>query len=412
MGEGKTVVIIGTLDTKGDETLYVKKLLERRGLRTLVVDTGVRGEPLFAPEVRRERVAAAVGSDLHELAAARDRAGAVEVMGAGAAVIISELYAQGELDGIIGLGGGCGSTIAGAAMRALPIGIPKVLVTAKGNGDYRAYVGRKDIAIVYSVTDIMGLNPVLRRVLSNAVGAISGMVEQDSVDASVRPTVALTSFGATTPAARQCRALLVDKGYEVLVFSADGAGGQNLEDLIAQNAVDAVLDLTTSELSDELCGGTASAGPHRLESAARCGVPQVVVPGAIDFVNFNPPEAVPSKYAGRQFYNHTPSTVLMRTTAEENAILGRSVGERVGKSSGPAAILLPLQGFSEYDCKGRVFYNTEADRAFIQAVHAGAGTCVPVVEADVHINDPTFASTAVDLLLQLVNEKKRSTKGG
>jgi uncharacterized protein (UPF0261 family) len=401
---GKTVVLLATLDTKGEETRFVAELIQARGLRTLVVDTGVRGEPTFAADVSRAQVAEAAGEDVVALAEARDRGRAAGVMGQGAAAVVSRLHEQGDLDGLLAIGGGTGSSIANPALVALPLGVPKMMVTVRSAIDYRTTFARKDVTVVYAVTDILGLNPVLRRILSNAAGAIGGMVEQAYVEPPARPLVAVTSFGVTTPAAMRCRELLLERGFEVVVFPATGTGGLSLEELIDQGTVQAVLDLTTSELADELCGGSATAGPHRLEAAARMGIPQVVIPGAIDFVNFRAVEQIPPKYKERLFYFHTPTTALMRTSVEENAILGQQVGERVGRSTGPALVLIPMRGFSDYDHEGRVFFDPAANRAFIQALHAAIGVQVPVVEMDAHVNDPAFASVAVSHLVGLMSQ--------
>ena len=406
MQPDKTVVLLATLDTKGEETLYVKQLIEKRGLRVLVVDTGVRGEPFFPADITRAQVAQAAGADVVALAEARDRGRAAGIMGQGATAVVLDLHRRGELDGLLTIGGGTGSSIANPALAALPLGVPKMLVSVRSAVDYQVSFERKDVTYVFAVTDILGLNPVLRRVLSNAAGAISGMVEQEHTPPPARPVVALTSFGVTTPAAMQCRQLLLDRGFEVVVFPATGAGGRSLEELIDQRMVQGVLDLTTSELADELCGGSATAGPHRLEAAARTGTPQVVIPGAIDFVNFRGGN-LPPRYEGRLYYMHTPTTALMRTNVEENAILGRQVGERVGRSTGPAVVLIPTRGWSDYDHEGRQFWDPAANQAFVQALHETIGDRVPVKEVDAHINDPEFAAVAVDALLQVMAEAER-----
>ena len=403
----KTVVLIGTLDTKGEELLYLKQLVEARGHRTLVIDVGVRGRPAFLAEVSREEVAAAAGAELADLASAGERGRALTVMMNGAALLVRQLRAAGRLDGILGLGGGSGTAVAAGGMRALPFGVPKLLISTKGSADVSPYVDTKDIAILHSVTYIMGLNPLLRRVLANGAGAICGMVEAEVQESDPRPSVAITAFGVTTPVALHCRDLLAEQGFEVLAFHANGTGGRAMEELIAQGVVDAVLDLTTTELADELCGGTQSAGPHRLEAAGRLGVPQVVAPGALDMVNFFRPEAVPAKYAGRAFYRHSPLAVLMRTTPGENAVLGRWLAERLTAACGPAALLLPLRGVSEYDKEGGVFYDPEADRALFADARKAGGN-VEVVELDAHINDPAFAQAAVALLLRLAERAERS----
>lgn len=410
MPSREPIAVIGTLDSKGDEIGYVKRLIERRGHPALVIDVGVQGVPAFPAEVLRERVAAAAGAELGALAAAGNRGAALAQMAAGASAIVRDLYDRGGFRGIIGLGGGSGSAVASAAMRGLPHGVPRLLVSTKGAGDVAPFVGTHDIAVLYSITDIMGLNPILRRVLAHAAGAIVGMVEiHEEVaeeGAHAAPVIALSAFGATTPAVLASKRLLEAAGYETLVFHASGAGGRAMEELIEQGRIDAVLDLTTTELADELCGGKLSAGPDRLAAAARRGIPQVVAPGALDMVNFGPPDTVPARHAGRRLHRHNPATTLMRTTPEENATLGRMVGAKLSGARGKAILLLPLRGFSEYDAPSGVFHDPEADQAFIQAARAAVGARLPVVEVDAHINDPEFAATAVALLLEMMTTRR------
>jgi uncharacterized protein (UPF0261 family) len=406
MPPSTTIAVIGTLDSKGEEVGYVKRLIERRGHPVLVIDVGVQGIPAFAAEVPRERVAKAAGADVSALAAAGDRGAALAQMAEGVRVITRDLYGRGRFHGIIGLGGGSGTAVASAAMRALPHGVPRLLVSTKGAGDVAPFVGTHDIAVLYSITDIMGLNPILRRVLAHAAGAIVGMVESHEEiaadEAHAAPVVALSAFGATTPAVLACKRRLEDAGYETLVFHASGAGGRAMEALIEQRRIDAVLDLTTTELADELCGGKLTAGPDRLDAAGRRGIPQVVAPGALDMVNFGPPDSVPARHAGRSLHRHNPATTLMRTTPDENAALGRLVGAKLSATHGNAILLLPLRGFSEYDAQGGVFHDPAADLAFIQAARATVGARVSVVEVDAHINDPEFAAKAVTLLLEMM----------
>jgi uncharacterized protein (UPF0261 family) len=295
-------------------------------------------------------------------------------------------------------------------MRALPFGLPKVMVSTKASGDVGPYVGTRDIVMFHSVTDIMGLNLLLRRVLANAAGAVVGMLNMDVEDMAPRPTVGLTAFGVTTAAAMRCRQLLGEAGFETMVFHANGTGGRAMEELVAEGAFQAILDLTTTELPDELCGGKQSAGPGRLEAAGAHALPQVVAPGAMDMVNFGPPETVPARYAGRRFYRHNPNTTLMRTTAEENTTLGRWLGEKLARARGPVALLLPLRGFSEYDREGGVFWDPEADRAFVEAAVAAAGGGIEIQHLDLHINDPAFADRAVATLLRLAGEVVRKER--
>jgi uncharacterized protein (UPF0261 family) len=409
----KTIGVVCTLDTKGPHALLIKEILEGRGHRVLVIDTGVLGMPAFRAEIGREDVAGAAGHTVDELVALGDRGKALAAMMAGATALVLGLYRKGGLDGVLGIGGGSGTAVAGGVMRALPFGVPKVMVSTMAGGDVGRYVGTKDIAMLSSVTDIMGLNPILRRILANGAGAIAGMVEVERSEevAGTEPprrTVAITAFGVTTRAAMQCHALLEAAGYDTMIFHANGTGGRAMEELIAEGAIHAVLDLTTTELADELCGGKLSAGPHRLEAAGARGIPQVVLPGAMDMVNFGPPETVPAKYADRRLYRHSPSTTLMRTTVEENRVLGQWVGEKMAKAGGPSVLILPLRGFSEYDREGGVFHDPEADRAFMEAATAAIGDRVRVIRLDAAITDPACAEAATSQLLDLMNRKSRA----
>jgi uncharacterized protein (UPF0261 family) len=409
MSGSRTIGVICTLDTKGAHAALVARILAQRGHRVMIIDTGVLGTPAIHAEVPREEVARAAGHTVEELASLGDRGKALAAMMAGATTVVLGLHGEGKLDGILGIGGGSGTAVAGGVMRALPFGMPKVMVSTMAGGDVGRYVGTKDIAMLNSVTDIMGLNPILRRVLANGAGAIAGMVEVGAVGESAeaeppRHTVAVTAFGVTTRAAMRCHALLEAAGFGAMVFHANGTGGRAMEELIAQGAIDGVLDLTTTELADELCGGKLSAGPHRLEAAGTRGIPQVVLPGAMDMVNFGPPETVPGQYAERRLYRHSPSTTLMRTTAEENRTLGRWVGEKLVRAVGPSVLILPLRGFSEYDQEGGVFHDPEADRAFAEGAEAAIGGRVPMVRLDLTINDPACADEAVARLLDLMRQ--------
>jgi uncharacterized protein (UPF0261 family) len=403
----KTIGVICTLDTKGQQAMYIKRLLERRGHRVLTIDTGVLGVPSFAADVPRNEVAAAAGFEVKDLEAEGDRGKALSAMMAGASILVLRLHRERRLDGIIGIGGGSGTAVATAVMRGLPFGVPKVMLSTMAGGDVAPYVGTKDIAMLSSVTDIMGMNPILRRILANAAGAIAGMVETtafvvEAEEASTRRTVAITAFGVTTPAAMRCHALLEEAGCNTMIFHANGTGGRAMEELIEQGSIDAVLDLTTTELADELCGGKRSAGPRRMEAAGSRGIPQVVLPGAMDMVNFGPPDTVPTKYANRLLYRHSPSTTLLRTTPEENATLGKWLGEKMSRSKGPSVLVLPLRGFSEYDREGGVFYDRSADQAFMDAAVAALGDRATIVKVDARINDPVCADRAVNLLLGLM----------
>jgi uncharacterized protein (UPF0261 family) len=397
----KTIALIGTFDTKGEEFAFLRERIESAGLRTMMIDVGVLGSPAFPTDISQAEVAAAANEDLAALQKERDRGRSVTAMALGATVIVARLHAQGAIHGVAALGGSAGTTIATAAMRALPYGFPKLMVSTLAAGDTKPYVGTKDICMMPSVLDISGLNHVSRRILSNAAGAICGMVAAELGRAlDDKPVIAATMFGVTTPCVSAARRVLEERGYEVLVFHATGTGGQAMEQLINDAAVQAVLDLTTTELADELVGGVMSAGPHRLEAAGRKGIPQLVCPGAIDMVNFGPVETVPAQFQSRQLYVHNPAVTLMRTTPEECAEIGRITATRLNRASGPVTVLIPLQGVSAIDKAGGPFYSPEALNSYCRAVRATLSSDIKLVELDAHINDEGFARTAAELLLE------------
>lgn len=398
----RTILLPGTLDTKGEEYGYVRDRIVARGHDVLLMDLGVR-EPMIAADIPADEVARAGNGDLEELRARGDRGSAVEVMLAGARVLTSQLYAQKRFDGVLGLGGGGGTTMITAAMRELPVGVPKLMVSTMASGNTAPYVDVKDIAMMYSVVDIAGLNPLSRRILSNAAGAICGMVESSPVEsAGDRRLIAATMFGVTTPCVEAARRRLEEAGYDVLVFHATGSGGRAMEGLIADGYVSAVLDVTTTEWCDEIVGGVLTAGPDRLSAAGRAGIPQVVSVGALDMVNFGAPDTIPDKFRGRTFYRHNPSVTLMRTTAEECDAIGRRIAEQLNAARGPVVLVLPLRGVSMIDAEGQPFHDPEADRALFDALRRDAGPGVRIVEVDAHINDPVFAETLVRELLDLI----------
>jgi uncharacterized protein (UPF0261 family) len=397
----KTIALIGTFDTKGEEFSFLRERIESAGLRTMMIDVGVLGSPTFAADISQAEVAAAANEDLVALQKERDRGRSVTAMARGATAILARLHAQGAIQGVAALGGSAGTAIATAAMRALPYGFPKLMVSTLAAGDTKPYVGTKDICMMPSVLDISGLNHVSRRILSNAAGAICGMVAAEPARASDgKPVIAATMFGVTTPCVTAARRVLEERGYEVLVFHATGTGGQAMEQLIEGGAIQAVLDLTTTELADELAGGVMSAGPHRLEAAGRKGIPQLVCPGAIDMVNFGPVETVPPQFRGRNLYVHNPTVTLMRTTPEECAEIGRVTATRLNRANGPVTVLIPLQGVSAIDKPGGPFYSPEALNSYRRALRTTLSSEIKLVELDGHINDESFARTAADLLLE------------
>ena len=399
----KTVAIVGTLDTKGEEFAYLRSRIESAGLATLVIDCGVLEAPAFTPDISRAEVASAAGQKFEDLLAKHDRGSSIAVMAAGAAVVVRRLFEEGRIQGLISLGGSAGTTIGTTAMRLLPAGFPKLMVSTLASGNTRPFVGTKDIAMLYPIVDIAGLNRLSLRILGNAAAAIAGMVNQaETEDRGAKPLIAATMFGVTTPCVTVARRILEQSGFEVLVFHATGAGGEAMEDLIDDGYVAGVLDITTTELADELAGGVMSAGPHRLEAAARQGIPQVVSPGAIDMVNFGPLDSVPEKYRQRRLFIHNANVTLMRTTPAECAELGRITAEKLNRARGPVVFLMPLRGVSAIDSPGLPFSWPEANRSYLDALKANLDPRIRLAEVDVHINDQAFARNAAKCLLDLL----------
>jgi uncharacterized protein (UPF0261 family) len=398
-----TVVIVGALDTKGAELAFLQQQIEARGHRTLVMDVGVLGAPAFRPEVSRDEVAAAGGADLDDLVAAADRGRAVAAMAEGARVMAGRLREQGRLDAVIGLGGGAGTSIATSAMRALPLGVPKLMVSTLASGDTRAFVGVKDIVMMPAIVDVAGLNRVSREVFTRAAGAICGMVESEIPAGEDWPLIAASMFGNTTECVDAARAILEREGYEVLVFHATGIGGQTMETLVEAGYFAGVLDVTTTEWADELVGGVLSAGPSRLDAAMRTGTPAAVAPGCLDMVNFWAPETVPEKFRGRRFYQHSPNVTLMRTTPDENEQLGRIIADKLNAALGPVALYIPLRGLSVISMPGGPFHWPEADQALFASLERHLRPQIPRHTFDTHINDPAFAGEMADGLLAIMN---------
>lgn len=398
----KTVLLIGTLDTKGAEYKFVRDIIHARGVRTYVMDLGIVGEPSFTPDVTAEAVAKAGGSALAELREHADRGEAVNVMLAGARALTREAFAAGRFDGVLGLGGGGGTAMITAAMRELPVGVPKVMVSTMASGNTAPYVDVKDITMMYSVVDIAGLNPLSRRILANAAGAIVGMVTTEWAPSTDRPLIAATMFGVTTPCVTAARERLESAGYEVLVFHATGSGGRAMEGLIDDGWFAGVLDVTTTEWADEVVGGVLTAGPDRLSAAGRKGVPQVVSVGALDMVNFGSPESVPGQFQARRLYRHNPSVTLMRTTPDECREIGSRIASQLNRASGPVVVVLPMRGVSMIDREGQPFHDPVADATLFAALRDGLRADIRVRELDAHINDPEFAHALADELLALL----------
>jgi uncharacterized protein (UPF0261 family) len=408
----KTIAVIGALDTKGPEFAFVRAEIERRGHRALVINTAVVGHPAFAPDVPAEQVAEAGGTSLAALRQQADRGQAIEVMTRGIGPVVKALFDQGRLDGVLAMGGSAGTVIGTAGMRALPVGVPKVMVSTLASGDTRAYVGTSDVLMFPAVVDVAGVNRLSARIFANAVGAVVGMVETPAPAVESRPLVAASMFGNTTPVVTRSREALEQRGYEVLVFHATGTGGQTMEALIAAGYFAGVMDITPTEWADELTGGVLSAGPERMEAAARAGLPQVVCPGCLDMANFWARETVPAKYAERRFYQWNPNVTLMRTTPEENAQFGRILAEKVSASAGPAAFFLPLRGVSMLDAPGKEFWWPEADQALFDAIKQHRRPDIPVFELDLNINDDAFADAVAEQMLAYLTEPAAASGAG
>jgi len=398
-----TVVLVGTLDTKGHEYAFLRDRVREHGVDVVLVDCGIIGEPLCEPDVRREEVAAAAGADVQALAAAGDRGAAVAAMGDGAAAVVTRLHAEGRLDGILGLGGSGNSALVTQAMRALPVGVPKLMVSTVASGDTRPYVGAVDVAMLYSVVDISGVNRISARIMTNAAGMIAGAVKATMPTADgAKPLIGATMFGVTTPCVTIARERLEELGYEVLVFHATGTGGQSMEALARGGFLAGVLDVTTTELADELVGGILSAGPERLEAAGELGLPQVVSLGALDMVNFGPRDTVPERFSDRNLYVHNPTITLMRTTPDECRELGRQIGRKLSAARGPVALYIPLRGVSMIAVEGQVFHDLEADVALLNGLNETVGPNVEIHEVDTDVNDPAFATAMADRLHAMI----------
>jgi uncharacterized protein (UPF0261 family) len=402
-----SVFLFATLDTKGHEAAFVRDLLTFWEVPVTLADVGALGTPAVRADIPRERIFELAGTSLDAVRAKADRGEAVTLAARGAARLARDAYRSGELAGVLGLGGSAGTTIATAAMKALPLGVPKVMLSTLASGTVRQFVGDKDIFMLNAVVDILGINRVSRQVLSQCARAMAGLIRFPPATShdDDRPLVAASMFGVTTPCVERAKQTLERAGYEVLVFHATGNGGQAMESLIAEGLIAGVLDITTTELADEHVGGFLSAGPERLTAAARSGVPQVVSTGAVDMVNFYGPESVPTKFAQRTFYRHNANVTLMRTTPEENAAIGRDIGRKLSAATGPVSILLPRQGVSAIDKEGQPFDDPTARRALHDAI-ASTASGLEVTELDLHINDPEFADTAARTLIDLMQRRR------
>ncbi len=402
----EAAVIVGTLDTKGEEFKFIKDILENEGLKTLVINAGVLGEPFFQPDISNEEVAKAGGSSLKELVDGNHRGKALDVMMCGTVNVVKKLSADYKITGMISLGGSSGTTIGTKAMQVLPVGVPKVMVSTMASGDTRPYVGEKDITMMYSVVDISGINPISAKILANAAYALAGMIKGKPLyEVDEKPLIAATMFGVTTPCVTKAREYLEEKGYEVLVFHATGSGGKAMESLVEAGFIKGVLDITTTELCDELVGGVLTAGKHRLEAAGKKGIPQVVSVGAMDMVNFGEYDTVPTPFKNRNLFRHNATVTLMRTNQDENAQLGEIIAEKLNEAEGPTVLYLPLKGVSAIDVEGQPFYGPEENKALFTAIKEHINRQkVEIIEMDTDINDEKFAVAMAEKLINLLKK--------
>lgn len=396
--------MIGCFDTKGEDFSYLFNCLRANGEEVIAINTGVMESSVDFPVAFESKVVAGrSGSSLDAIRKSNDRGKAVELMGKGAAKVISELVQENTIKGVIGMGGGGGTYMTLAAMQEVPLGVPKLCLSTIAAIDLSRQIGAKDITLMSSVVDVAGLNSISRLLIKQAAAAICGMADVDAEPADAnKKSIAISMFGNTTKCVDKCSELLKGKGYEVLVFHATGVGGATMESLIREGVFDAVLDVTTTELADELCGGILSAGPDRLTAASEMGIPQIVVPGCLDMVNFANMESVPEKYSSRQLYSWSPEVTLMRTDKEENESLGKLLASKLNNAKAVVKILIPLKGISQIDAEEEIFYRPEIDAALFGAIRKNANDDIPVIDVDAHINDEAFATALVEHLLKML----------
>ncbi|WP_437222151.1 Tm-1-like ATP-binding domain-containing protein [Planctomicrobium sp. SH661] len=399
------IAVLGTFDTKGDEHAFVAECLRSRGHIPVLIDAGTGAPSQITPDISREEVAEAGGINLPQLIATGDRGVCIAGMAEAAAVVLSQLHSDGKIDAAISLGGGGGTAIASAAMRSLPLGVPKLIVSTLASGNTAGYIGTSDLVLIPSIVDIAGLNRISKSVFSRAAGAICGMVEAAVPEEEIRPLIVASMFGNTTKCVGTARQLMEDAGYEVLVFAATGAGGRSMEAVIDSGMVAGVLDITTTEWADELVGGVLTAGSERLDAVARAKIPAILVPGCLDMVNFSEPETVPEKYAGRKFYQHNAHVTLMRTTQEECTQLGRILARKINAYSAPVSVLLPLRGVSVISAPGGPFHDPQADAALFNSIEEELRSEIPVIKLDCDINADEFAQACARTLLKMLQVK-------
>ena len=402
---GKTIVVLATLDTKGREAQFLREQIALFGDKALVMDVGVVGAPAASPDITREQVAEAGGTPLAELLKHPDREVAAPLMAAGATVIVTELAAQGKVHGIVSMGGTQGTTLATTVMRALPYGFPKVMVSTMASGNVGPWVDIRDITMMFSVTDIMGLNPVMRKILANAAGAVCGMANVDvQLERAARSLVAITTVGITTQGAMKAAEVLEAAGYETIIFHAIGPGGRAMEQMMKEGLIGAVLDYSTIEVSNEMHHALLAGGPERLTTAGKLGLPQVLCPGAVEVLVYNEPETVPYPFNTRTLIHHSPKITDVRLNKEEMAAVGKEFCRRLQYTTDEAVFMIPTAGYDSYAVEGMGFYDPEADAAFVAELKQGLPKNFTILERDTHIEDPAFAVEAAHLLISLIEK--------
>jgi uncharacterized protein (UPF0261 family) len=405
----KIIVCIATLDTKGLEIQYIKEIIEKRGHRVFLIDSGILGKPTLCPDITREEVAVAAGTTLDDIKAIGNESKAIEMMAMGLCNLVKSLYHSGRLDGVISFGGGMGTSMATTAMKELPVGVPKLVVSTKvaQTGVAKEYMGSKDITMVSSVADIAGLNRLTRKIMSNAAGAIVGMVETREEKMVDHPLVVISMNGTTTKCGSRVMSVLEGENYEVVVFHSIGVGGRALEEFIKNEPVEAVIELGLNEIGNELLGGMASAGPARLEAAGEKGILQIITPGSVDFINFLTPETVPPKYKDRNLIFHNPQATVLRLNSDELKLVAEVMAEKLNRATGSVKVLIPAHGFSSWDQKGKSFYDPEADRVFIDFLKRRLRPSIRISEVEAHINDNQFADIIVEEIWKNAMEWKK-----
>lgn len=406
---GKTIAVLATLDTKGTEAEYLCRQIEKLNNTALVIDTGVVGTPTSEADITRQQVAQAGGTSLKTLLESPTREVAAPIMADGATHLVIDLVTQGKVNGIISMGGTQGTTLATKVMRALPYGFPKVMVSTMASGNVAHWVGIKDITMMFSVTDILGLNPVMRKMLANAAASICGMANVDvELKQGDRPLVAVTTVGITTKGAMKAVEVLEAAGYETIVFHAVGSGGRAMEQMMKEGLIGGVLDYAIIEVSNEMHNALLAGGIERLTTAGKLGIPQVICPGAIEVLVFNEPETVPAKYKNRTLIPHSPQITDVRLNAAEMAEVGREVARRLNHTKNEAVFMNPIGGYDSYAVEGMGFYDPEADAAFMAELKANLTSTFRVIDRDTHIEDVAFATEASELLISLIEKNSRN----